>query len=368
MRIRPIVHRLAPALALALSTAMAPSWAGATESNSDRATAQGTSFIRGEVGYTFDFDSDVENVPASDVDFDGNITGGAGIGYYVLPKLRTQLDFGYHVNDADGATGGFATSGELRVLSFLVSLYRDFPIGNNIRPFIGAGVGAARINPDFSLTPAVGAATGPDGADLNLAYQGTAGIAWDVTEKLSLETRYRYLRAGEYDFGTAQGDYANHSALAALRYNFGLSSRKPAPRQAPPAVAQAAPTPPPAPAPVEPAPEPVELLDLVFFPFNSADLTAEANAVLDKAARVIKDRGVERITLEGHTDTRGSADYNKRLATRRAQAVRQGLIERGIPGESMSISAKGESQLRDQTADEVKSQSNRFVRIIAIWR
>src|SRR6516165_7159105 len=69
------------------------------------------------------------------------------------------------------------------------------------------------------------------------------------------------------------------------------------------------------------------------FPLNSAELTAESRSRLDRVAKALTEPSTSKmdIIVSGHTDARGSADYNLLLSERRAQAVRQFLItERGI--------------------------------------
>src|SRR5579864_5789659 len=93
----------------------------------------------------------------------------------------------------------------------------------------------------------------------------------------------------------------------------------------PPAVVAAAPPPPPAPY-VEPyvAPAPPAALArsfVVFFDFDKANLTAEAQQVVAQAVSTAMKTGSVRIVVTGHTDTVGSRRYNQALSERRAMAV-----------------------------------------------
>ncbi len=60
----------------------------------------------------------------------------------------------------------------------------------------------------------------------------------------------------------------------------------------------------------------------VLFDFDQANLRPDAVSVLTQAAEVIGTRGRRGIVIEGHTDSKGTADYNQRLSERRAEAVR----------------------------------------------
>jgi outer membrane protein OmpA-like peptidoglycan-associated protein len=86
----------------------------------------------------------------------------------------------------------------------------------------------------------------------------------------------------------------------------------------------------------------------VNFGFNSADLTPEARAELDKVAEVLKDPNIDKyaIVIHGHTDGVGSADFNQRLSERRAAAAREYFIsEHGIDASRLTSKGHGKSQL-----------------------
>jgi outer membrane protein OmpA-like peptidoglycan-associated protein len=83
------------------------------------------------------------------------------------------------------------------------------------------------------------------------------------------------------------------------------------------------------------------------FPFNSAELTPDSRAKLDRVAKALTDPTTNKfdIIVSGHTDAKGSADYNQLLSERRAQAVRQFLItERGIDPKRLVAKGYGKSQ------------------------
>jgi outer membrane protein OmpA-like peptidoglycan-associated protein len=73
-----------------------------------------------------------------------------------------------------------------------------------------------------------------------------------------------------------------------------------------------------------------EVPDTVNFAFDSAVLDAEARAILDRQADWIRQFPEVRFRVFGHTDLVGPADYNYRLGQRRAQAVVNHLVGRGV--------------------------------------
>ncbi len=73
-----------------------------------------------------------------------------------------------------------------------------------------------------------------------------------------------------------------------------------------------------------------EVPDTVTFEFNRAEITAEAAAILDKQANFIKQFPEVRFKVFGHTDLVGSQGYNYNLGLRRANAVVNYLVAKGI--------------------------------------
>jgi peptidoglycan-associated lipoprotein len=81
-------------------------------------------------------------------------------------------------------------------------------------------------------------------------------------------------------------------------------------------------------------------LDPVFFDFNESALTTDATAALAKDSECLKKIG-RAVTLIGHTDPRGTQEYNLALSERRAQSVRDHLGRLGIDGTKMTILPRG---------------------------
>jgi outer membrane protein OmpA-like peptidoglycan-associated protein len=103
---------------------------------------------------------------------------------------------------------------------------------------------------------------------------------------------------------------------------------------------------------------------LVFFDFNKSDLTSQATAIVDQAARNTGPAKVTKLEVTGHTDTVGSDAYNMRLSRRRAESVAAQLEKDGIPSSEIAIVAKGKRDLLVPTADGVKEPQNRRVQIV----
>ena len=81
----------------------------------------------------------------------------------------------------------------------------------------------------------------------------------------------------------------------------------------------------------------------VLFDFDKADLRPEAAPVLERVASVLRSDPTSSATIEGHTDGKGSDQYNQPLSERRAQSVRQWLIAHGV---TSSMDARGFGKTR----------------------
>lgn len=130
--------------------------------------------------------------------------------------------------------------------------------------------------------------------------------------------------------------------------------------------------PPPAPAVAEPAPvadgfdvnpaEPMKAenaMYLVFFDFDQSTLGPGAQSVLDSVAQEVSSRNIGKLNVVGHADTSGTNEYNRKLAMRRANSIRDALVQRGIDPNIISVDSRGEEELLVQTADNVREPANR---------
>ena len=89
----------------------------------------------------------------------------------------------------------------------------------------------------------------------------------------------------------------------------------------------------------------VNVGDRVFFDTDSSDLSPTARATLDKQAQWLNRYSqYSQFTIEGHADERGTREYNIALGARRAQAVRDYLVSRGIPANRMRTISYGKER------------------------
>ena len=101
----------------------------------------------------------------------------------------------------------------------------------------------------------------------------------------------------------------------------------------------------------------------IFFDWAKPELTRDARATLDEAVAAYRQSPGSRIAIAGHADRSGPARYNDGASRRRAEAVKDWLLERGIPAGAITVSAHGESRPIVPTEDGVREAQNRRVEI-----
>jgi peptidoglycan-associated lipoprotein len=97
----------------------------------------------------------------------------------------------------------------------------------------------------------------------------------------------------------------------------------------------------------------------VFFDYDSAEVDAQGQAVLDADAALLKKYSSWVVTIEGHCDERGTAEYNLALGERRAAAARGYLVSLGISADRVKMVSYGKEFPFDPGHDEAAYARNR---------
>jgi peptidoglycan-associated lipoprotein len=97
----------------------------------------------------------------------------------------------------------------------------------------------------------------------------------------------------------------------------------------------------------------------VFFEYDSSELTSTGQTALDENAALLRRNSTWTITIEGHCDERGTAEYNLALGERRAVAARTYLVSLGIPADRLRTVSYGKEFPFDPGHDEMAYAKNR---------
>lgn len=100
-------------------------------------------------------------------------------------------------------------------------------------------------------------------------------------------------------------------------------------------------------------------LGTVNFDFDSFSLNASAKKTLDTNAAWLQANSSRKVQIEGHTDERGTTEYNLALGERRSGAVKDYLVNKGIPASQLSTISYGEERPVAQGSDEGAWAQNR---------
>jgi OOP family OmpA-OmpF porin len=302
--------------------------------------------------------------------FDVGGVGVLSIGYGFGNGVRAEIEGNFRSNEVDKVTfngrGYSRSGGSVYSYGAMFNALYDFSAGLPVTPYIGAGIGYVWQEFDSArgYNPVSGDRVRIDGDDGQFAFQGIAGLSFniDAVPGLAVTAEYRFLGTLDPEITATRRNAAgavlatgkldtenyNHSLLIGLRYAFGA---EPAPA---PLVAPAAPAAAPAPARTY----------LVFFDWDRADLTDRARQIIAEAAQNSSRVAATRIEVSGHADRSGTPQYNQRLSMRRAEAVAAELVRQGVSRGAISVQAFGESRPLVATADGVREPQNRRVEIV----
>jgi len=318
--------------------------------------------------------------------FDAGYIGGLTFGYGTSIGLRPELELDYRRNDVK-SFNGFGASGFENAFTAMGNLWYDFkrPTGlfSVVHPYLGGGVGGARV--------AIRGATPQNDFSTKFAYQGGAGVGFDVTPNLTLSADWRYLQTAHasYDLGAANdasARYRSQSAMLGVRYSFGAQPTPPPP-PAPPPPPPPRPLPPPPPPPVldsdgDGVPDNLDrcpgtphgfkvdatgciieqtvVLRAVNFEFNSDQLTLPSQQTLDEVATALNGQPTLSVQNGGYTDSVGSAAYNLKLSQKRAESVRRYLSSKGVAAGNLVAKGFGKANpIASNDTDSGRAENRR---------
>jgi OOP family OmpA-OmpF porin len=254
--------------------------------------------------------------------------GGVKFGKPVTPMWDIQI----------GATEARAENGFTDYRQTLVGVDALLMLSRKqIRPFLLVGVGGER---DRVAQP------GRKVSGWSPYYTGGLGVQASLNDRWSLQLDARAVKAhlrddDEFRFSKALTKYIGFSLIYA--FNPPPAPPAPAPVVQPTPVVE---TPAPAPAPVAPPPparfEKVTLSSTELFGFDSATLTMPQPKLDEIAAALQADPSITDVDITGYTDRLGSTKYNQKLSERRANAVREYLVGKGVDNNRLKAYGKGE--------------------------
>lgn len=108
----------------------------------------------------------------------------------------------------------------------------------------------------------------------------------------------------------------------------------------------------------------IEFKDKVLFGYDRSDLTPSAQGSLTKLTNILQKYPDTNIQVIGHTDNRGSDEYNQGLSERRAASSAAYLRSQGVAGSRVTTKGMGESDPKSSNDSEVARAENRRVEFV----
>jgi OOP family OmpA-OmpF porin len=254
--------------------------------------------------------------------------------YFALESGYFDLgEFGFLANTLPAG----ALNGTIKVKGLNFDGVGSLPFTDKFSAFARAGLNYAEAKDNFSGSGLV-TVTNPNRTKRAPNYKFGAGLQYDFTRAFGVR-----VEAERYRVDDAVGNKGDIDLFSAgLLYRFGREA--PAPAAPPPPAAAVAPapeppvTPPPPPPPPPPKPKRVVFSADSLFDFGKATIKAAGRQSLEQLARDLRGTQFSVITVVGYSDRIGAQAYNQKLSTRRAEAVRDYLVESlGIPASKTDV-------------------------------
>lgn len=167
-----------------------------------------------------------EPIGTGTIDFDIGFAVRLAAGY-AFAKTRLEGEIGYQKNNFNSmsvnvpglGSGTTPIDGDGSNLSFLVNGYYDFKNNSRVTPFIGGGIGFARVDASAISIPGFGVLT-TSADDTVFAYQVGTGFGIAVKGNASIDISYRYYATSDPDFGGTKAENSSHIIYVGTRFSF----------------------------------------------------------------------------------------------------------------------------------------------------
>lgn len=350
-----------------------PAWA-------DNDTNDDDFYVGAALGIVDGSDTTASGTSGGTVKFDTATMGAFFVGKRFDANWRGEAEVARRNLNLSSVSNATA-SGDVQATSLMGNALYDVDMDGSLKPYIGAGVGFAKVQ--LNNTSPFGGSTIND-SDTAPAFQAIAGAGYALNPTLDLFADYRYFTTADASYTTAAGastsmDFSTHSVMAGLRFRFGednnhvsdggqsdggqsdnASQSMRAASTEPSTMVAKNDLAPQTSMPSRTLPETY----MVHFVLNKADVSREGISVIERAAANAKSMNVTRLILTGHTDRAGDQAYNQGLSKRRAEAVKTAFVALGFNKDEITVKAKGETNLLVPTNDGKHEPKNRRVEIV----
>ncbi len=189
--------------------------------------------IQGGVTFAQDADNESGGVNVESTQDTGFNIGGM-VGYDLGNSFRVEGELTYRQNDIDEldvsdlglGVDELSGTGDVSALSFMANGFYDFDVAWPVKPYIGGGIGFARVSLNDAGAEAGGVSVElADDEDVVFAYQFGAGLSYPINPTMLISLDYRYFATSDPEFEDADGDdfdseYRTHNIGLSVRFRF----------------------------------------------------------------------------------------------------------------------------------------------------
>ncbi len=270
---------------------------------------------------------------------DNQATYGVNLGYHLDEHWAAEAVFNYIDTEFD--SGRNSNGRDADVYVYHADLLYHFMPSKKVVPYIAAGVGGITVDPERG------------GQDRSFAFNYGGGVKYFLAENVALRGDIRHIVSDP-------DTYNNLQYTVGLTFAFGGEKAKKKPVEAP-RVVKAPEKAPEKAAAASSEPKVIVLaLEDVHFDFDKSTLTPEAQTILKRNIRLLKDTPDAQVVVAGYTSASGTDDHNQKLSERRAKAVKAYLVTEGvISAERLSTIGYGEKNpaMHEAAPEQIHSEA-----------
>ena len=181
-------------------------------------------YISANLGYAMAQNTDTTiGTSSGAIEYESGFAGAAAVGFG-FDYGRAEAEISYQRNGLDKVRvsgSGLDASGDISNLALLFNGYLElFKIGNVVTPYLTAGMGVAMVDISGLPVKSGDSYTTDSHKDTVFAYQFGAGVGYTVSEKLTVDLKYRYFQTSDLTFGNTIASYGSHNFYLGVRYTF----------------------------------------------------------------------------------------------------------------------------------------------------
>jgi len=183
-------------------------------------------YVSGSVGVAVPNDSEVTDATlpgiTMNIESDMGMALGAGIGYAFTDYMRVEGEVAYQMTEFSKANllgVDLDLTGDISSLALFLNCYFDFVNTSSFTPFIGGGVGVAKVEMNELNFPGLGLPSSSDD-DTVFAYQVVAGVGYAVNDTVTIDAKYRYFGTSTPELDGSDVEYSSHNIYFGIRIYF----------------------------------------------------------------------------------------------------------------------------------------------------